>query len=89
MSTITLSNPAAETAIDPLLSQSLRSEAAPLSDIITKSELARELRCVPRTSVELQRARKIPVIRLSARCVRYSRTRVLAALEKFEQEAIA
>ena len=58
--------------------------------LLTKAQLAGELQCSPRHVERLQRERKIPVIRLSTRCVRYSRERVLSALARgCEQEAIA
>jgi hypothetical protein len=58
-------------------------------DLLTKVQLARDvLQCSPRHVERLQRNRTIPVVRLSSRCVRYSRQRVLAAISKREQEAI-
>jgi len=57
--------------------------------LLTKEEIARELQCSPRHVERLQRARKIPVIRISARCVRYKLSGVLAALSKLETEVLA
>jgi hypothetical protein len=56
--------------------------------LLTKAQLAQELQCSPRYIERLQLARKIPVVRLSPRCVRYSRDRVMSALARCEQEAI-
>jgi hypothetical protein len=56
--------------------------------LLTKAQLAGELQCSPRHVERLQKERKIPVVRLSSRCVRYSRERVLSALARCEQEAI-
>jgi hypothetical protein len=56
--------------------------AAPL--LLTKAQLARELQCSQRHIERLQSAGRIPVIRLSAKCVRYRRENVLAALLRLE-----
>lgn len=60
-----------------------------LSDLLTKAQLANELKCSPRQIERLQRCRRIPVVKVTNRMVRYSRTRVLAALLKVEVEAVA
>lgn len=76
---------AMETHLPPPAAQPVAKPA-----LLTKVQLAGELQCSPRHVERLQRERKIPVIRLSARCVRYSRERVLLALARgCEQEAIA
>lgn len=56
--------------------------------LLTKEEIAKELQCSPRHIERLQRAKKIPVIRLSAKCVRYRRDGVLAALARLETAAV-
>jgi hypothetical protein len=52
--------------------------------LVTKPVVARAASVSPRTIDNLQRAKKIPFIKLSARCVRYHLPSVLAALRKFE-----
>ncbi len=55
--------------------------------LLTKKELAAELR-TPLTGVQaLTRERKIPCIRLGHRTVRYDLEAVLAALKKYEVKA--
>lgn len=56
--------------------------------LLTKQQIAAELQCSTRHIERLQRARRIPVVRLSARCVRYRRESVLAALARLEVEAV-
>jgi hypothetical protein len=58
-------------------------------DLLTKAQLANELQCSPRQIERLQRCRRIPVVKVTNRMVRYSRARVLAALSKVEVEAVA
>lgn len=52
--------------------------------MITKRELAVELRVCPRTIDNFIRERRIPVIRIKNRLVRFDLERVLKALSKFE-----
>lgn len=52
--------------------------------IITKRELARELRVIIRTIENMMAQRIIPFIRATKRSVRFHLPRVLAALEKRE-----
>jgi excisionase family DNA binding protein len=52
--------------------------------IVTKSELARELRVSTRTVENMMAQRIIPFIRATKRSVRFNFPRVLAALEKRE-----
>jgi hypothetical protein len=58
----------------------------PFPSLLKKPEIARELRCSQRHVERLQRERRIPVIRLSERCVRYRLEAVLAALANPEVE---
>lgn len=55
--------------------------------LMTGKELAAELKCSPRHIQRLAKARVIPKVTISARCVRYRRDAVLAALICREQEA--
>ena len=52
--------------------------------MITKRELAVELRVCPRTIDNLIRERRIPVMRIKSRLVRFDLERVQQALSKFE-----
>jgi excisionase family DNA binding protein len=52
--------------------------------VITKRELAIELRVCPRTIDNLIRERRIPVMRIKSRLVRFDLERVQQALSKFE-----
>ncbi len=55
--------------------------------LLTKQELAAELK-TPVTGVQaLTRKRKIPCLRIGHRTVRYDLAAVLAALKKFEVQA--
>jgi hypothetical protein len=54
-------------------------------DIITKAELAAELRCSMRQIERLQKARRIPSLKLSGRMIRYNRRSVMIALSRFER----
>lgn len=56
--------------------------------LLTKAQLAQELQCSQRYIEKLQRARRIPVLRLTRGCVRYRRDAVFAALARLEVEAI-
>ncbi len=60
----------------------------PSNGLLTKEELAAELRCSPRQIERLQLARRIPFVKLSGRMVRYRRDAVLNALAKMETEAV-
>jgi len=63
-------------------------EARPTVGLLTKDELAAELRCSPRQIERLQQARKIPFVKISGRMIRYRRETVLNALAKIETEAV-
>ena len=62
--------------------------ALPMGGLLTKEELAVELRCSERQIERLQLARKIPFVKLSGRMIRYRRESVLRALVKMETEAL-
>ena len=66
----------------------LPKESRALVGLLTKEELAAELRCSPRQIERLQLARRIPFVKLSGRMVRYRRDAVLNALAKMETEAV-
>jgi hypothetical protein len=56
--------------------------------LLKRTELARALNISPRSVDNFQKSKRIPVIRLTPRCVRFSLPAVVKALEKFEvQEA--
>ena len=57
--------------------------------LLTREELAAELKCSPRHIQRLTRARVIPMIVISRHCLRYRREAVLRALVSREQEATA
>jgi hypothetical protein len=57
--------------------------------LLTKAQLASELGLKTRGVDSLTRQRKIPVLRISHRCVRYDLEKVRAALSKFEVCAVA
>ena len=52
--------------------------------LLTKDELAKRLNLTRRGVEGLVAQRKIPVIRISHRCVRFDWQKVSAAIEKFE-----
>jgi excisionase family DNA binding protein len=56
--------------------------------LLTKDQLAERLHLKRRGVECLVAQRKIPAIRISGRCVRFSWLRVLAALQKFELKEI-
>jgi excisionase family DNA binding protein len=56
--------------------------------LLTKQELAERLGLKIRGVESLVERRKIPALRISGRCVRFSWPRVLAALAKFEIKEI-
>jgi excisionase family DNA binding protein len=56
--------------------------------LLDKEQIAARLGIKKRGVECLVAARKIPVIRISGRCVRFSWPRVLAALAKFEVKEI-
>jgi len=60
-----------------------------LPAIVTKPELARELRVSVRTVENMMAQRIIPFIRATKRSVRFYLPRVLAALEKREVKEVA
>jgi excisionase family DNA binding protein len=57
-------------------------------DLLTYQQLADRLQLTVRGIESLTRSRKIPVLKISGRCVRFSWPHVLAALSKFEQKAV-
>jgi excisionase family DNA binding protein len=56
--------------------------------LLTKQQLADRLGLKVRGIESLVGARKIPALRISGRCVRFSWPRVLAALNKFEMKEV-
>jgi hypothetical protein len=58
--------------------------AATDATLLKRLELARALSMSSRSVDNLQRAKKIPCIKISPRCVRFHLPSVLAALGKFE-----
>ena len=55
--------------------------------LLNKIELARALNVSTRSVDNFQKSKRIPVIRITPRCVRYSLAAVLEALEKFQIRA--
>jgi hypothetical protein len=73
---------------DAQVSLSASGSAANDPTLLTRKELAKRLSLSPRSIDNLQRAKKISYIRLSARCIRFHLPTVLKALRHFEvQEA--
>lgn len=73
------------------MSHAILSQAAQGSTslgLLTRDELAAELKCSPRHIMRLTARRVIPRVVISARCVRYRRDAVLVALTRREQEAM-
>ena len=60
------------------------SAANDLAGLVSKKVVARAASVSPRTIDNLQREKKIPYVKLSARCVRYHLPSVIAALRRFE-----
>lgn len=58
------------------------------TNLLTKSQLAERLGLKLGGIESLTRKKKIPVLRISRRCVRYDWDRVSAALGKFEVAAV-
>ncbi|MEP6673418.1 MAG: hypothetical protein ABJF10_29995 [Chthoniobacter sp.] len=56
--------------------------------LLTQKQLAEELGLKVPGVISLTRKKKIPVLRISHRCVRYDLEKVRAALNKFEVKAI-
>ena len=56
--------------------------------LLTRKQLAKKLGLSTRSIDNLQKRRALPVIKLTARCCRYSLPACLAALRRFEVEAI-
>jgi len=56
--------------------------------LLSKEQLAARLGLRVRGVEALVAARKIPMLKISGRCVRFSWPRVLAALERFERKAV-
>ena len=56
--------------------------------LLTRKQLAKKLGLSTRSIDNLQKRRALPVIKLTARCCRYSLPACLAALQRFEVEAI-
>ena len=52
--------------------------------LLKRRQLARALNASPRSIDNWQKQKKIPFIKISARCVRFHLPSVLAALRKFE-----
>jgi len=52
--------------------------------LLKREELARALNISPRSVDNFQKAKRIPVIRITPRCVRFHLPSVLAALRRFE-----
>jgi hypothetical protein len=52
--------------------------------LLKRPQLARAINVSPRTVDNWQKQKRIPFLKLSARCVRYHLPSVLAALRKFE-----
>jgi hypothetical protein len=52
--------------------------------LLKRPQLARAISVSPRTVDNWQKQKRIPYIKLSARCIRYHLPSVLAALRKFE-----
>jgi hypothetical protein len=59
-----------------------------LRGLATKKEIASLLRLSPRSVENLVARRAIPIVRISARCVRFSPEAVLRALGRFTVEAV-
>lgn len=57
--------------------------------LVTKSVVSEATTLSVRTIENLAKVRKIPVVRISARCVRYHLPSVLAALRRFEEKAVS
>lgn len=66
-----------------------RATSPAFAGIVTKQELARELRLSPRTIENMCAQRIIPFIRATKRSIRFHLPRVLAALEKRETHEAA
>jgi excisionase family DNA binding protein len=66
----------------------LRSKTMENDYLLTKDQLAERLGLKRRGVECLIAAKKIPVLRISGRCVRFSWPRVCAALRKFEVEEV-
>lgn len=62
--------------------------AGEASRLLTKKELAVELRCSERQIERLQLARKLPYLKFGGKMIRYRRESVLRALVKMETEAL-
>ena len=58
------------------------------TDLGNKRHAAQAAKVSVRTIENLAKKKKIPVIRISARCVRFSIPSVLAALRRFEVQAV-
>jgi excisionase family DNA binding protein len=71
---------------DPATSPPTSGGSRPTGGLLTKGELAAELRCSVRQIERLQHARKIPFLKISGRMIRYRRDAVFAALAKIETE---
>jgi hypothetical protein len=52
--------------------------------LLTRKQLAKRISMSPRSVDTLQAEKKIPVIKISPRCVRFSLSAVLRALSRFE-----
>jgi hypothetical protein len=56
--------------------------------LLKRPQLARAINVSPRTVDNWQKQKRIPFLKLSARCVRYHLPSVLAALRKFEVKEV-
>ena len=59
-----------------------------MGGLLTKKELAVELRCSERQIERLQLARKLPYVKFGEKMIRYRRESVFRALVKMETEAV-
>ncbi|HPA19078.1 MAG TPA: hypothetical protein PLU30_15125 [Verrucomicrobiae bacterium] len=59
-----------------------------MNPLLTKTQLAELLECSKRHIDNLVRRRAIPIVRTSKRFVRFNLENVLAALQRFESQAV-
>jgi hypothetical protein len=69
------------------MSEKENKHTADEAGLVKKSVVARAASTSVRTIDNLVRQRKIPIVRISKRCVRFHLPSVLAALRKFEVKA--
>lgn len=58
------------------------------SQLVNKGDIAKMLKVSNRTVENLVKARKIPIIRITPRCVRFSKLAVLMAMDRFSVDAV-